>query len=259
MTSSRSDLPGATPPAVLLSAKNWRLETLLRLFVILFLGFAVGGVVVSSLAAMAKHGEWKVPAGVNLVVGTLAFHGTAIPALLWFTQANGFSVRQAFGLDVGSAPMAAAVGAGVGLLGLPAIYGLQALSVVGLQKMGIHPEAQENVKLLLESGPLLRSYIAFFAVGIAPVVEEGLFRGVLLPLFRDVGHCRVGVWGTALLFGLIHFNAAAFLPLTVFGLILAWLYERTGNLLAPLSAHAIFNLTPFVLLAFGVNLDFAVK
>ena len=75
MTIPRSDPPDSTPSVALLTPRNWRLETLLRLFVILFLGFATGGVVVSSLAAMARHGGWKIPAGVNLVIGTLAFLG----------------------------------------------------------------------------------------------------------------------------------------------------------------------------------------
>ena len=51
----------------------------------------------------------------------------------------------------------------------------------------------------------------------------------------------MALWGSAVFFGLIHVNAAAFLPLTLFGLVLAWLYERTGNLLASITAHALFN------------------
>ena len=31
------------------------------------------------------------------------------------------------------------------------------------------------------------------------------------------------------------------------------LYVRTGNLLAPITAHLVFNLLPFVLLALGVD------
>ena len=48
-------------------------------------------------------------------------------------------------------------------------------------------------------------------------------------------------------FGLIHGNAAAFLPLSALGGFLAWLYLRTGNLWAPILAHFLFNLVPFVL------------
>ena len=36
-------------------------------------------------------------------------------------------------------------------------------------------------------------------------------------------------------------NAPTFVPLFVFALALTWLYERTDNLLAPITAHALFN------------------
>jgi hypothetical protein len=51
----------------------------------------------------------------------------------------------------------------------------------------------------------------------------------------------------------MHGNMAAFVPLTVFGWLLAWLYVRTGNLAAPILAHSFFNLTPFILMALGLE------
>jgi hypothetical protein len=43
------------------------------------------------------------------------------------------------------------------------------------------------------------------------------------------------------LFALIHLDAAIFIPLFVLALGLTWIYERTGNLLASIAAHALFN------------------
>lgn len=240
-----------------LGARNWRLETLLRLFVLLFFAFSLGGVLISVVAAAYARGGSKMPDALNVVVGTVTLHGIAIPALLWFVRANELTVTSAFGLRTGSRRRAILSGVGSTVVALPVIYGLQALSVVVLKAVGMKPDAQENVRLLLEGGLALRAYIAVFAVVVAPLVEEALFRGVLLTFFRDIGHCRAGVWITAILFGLVHFNRAAFVPLAVFGLLLAWLYERTGNLLAPLAAHATFNLAPFVMLALGIHFDFA--
>ena len=53
---------------------------------------------------------------------------------------------------------------------------------------------------------------------------------------------------TALIFGVIHLNLLTFLPLTLLGLAFAWLYQVTGNLLAPILAHSLFNLANFFLL-----------
>jgi membrane protease YdiL (CAAX protease family) len=59
-------------------------------------------------------------------------------------------------------------------------------------------------------------------------------------------------WAAALItsvtFGAIHLNVMTFLPLTFFGLVLIWLYERTGNLLAPILSHSLFNLANFFFL-----------
>jgi membrane protease YdiL (CAAX protease family) len=59
-------------------------------------------------------------------------------------------------------------------------------------------------------------------------------------------------WAAALItsvtFGAIHLNVMTFLPLTFFGLVLIWLYERTGNLLAPIVSHSLFNLANFFFL-----------
>lgn len=244
-------------PAAGLGSRNWRIETLLRLFVLLFFAFSLGGMLISVVAAIYARRGATMPAALNVVVGTVTLHGIAIPALLWFVRENDRSVSGAFGLRTGSRRRAILTGIGAAVVALPVIYGLQALSVVVLKAIGMKPDAQENVKLLLEGGFALRAYIAVFAVVVAPMVEEALFRGVLLTFFRDLGHCRAGVWFTAVLFGLVHFNRAAFVPLAVFGLLLAWLYERTGNLLAPLAAHATFNLAPFVMLALGIHFDFA--
>jgi len=56
------------------------------------------------------------------------------------------------------------------------------------------------------------------------------------------------LWGTAVIFAAIHMNVATFLPLACLALALALLYERTNNLLASITAHALFNGFNFTLL-----------
>jgi membrane protease YdiL (CAAX protease family) len=53
---------------------------------------------------------------------------------------------------------------------------------------------------------------------------------------------------TSLLFAGAHFNLLSFLPLTVFSMVLIYLYEKTGSLWASITAHGVFNLTNFVIL-----------
>jgi len=46
----------------------------------------------------------------------------------------------------------------------------------------------------------------------------------------------------------MHMNLITFVPLTILALVLTALYERTGNLLAPIATHALFNGMNFTLL-----------
>jgi hypothetical protein len=87
-----------------------------------------------------------------------------------------------------------------------------------------------------------------FAVVLAPVAEEFVFRGMLYPFVKQLGYPRLAWLGVSALFALIHVNAATVVPLFALALALTWLYEKTDNLLAPITAHALFNAANFTLL-----------
>lgn len=76
----------------------------------------------------------------------------------------------------------------------------------------------------------------------APVVEEFVFRGVLLRSFS--AHIRPG-WANvfqAALFSAMHMNLKAAVMLFLLGLVLGALARRSGSLLAPMIMHGVFNL-----------------
>lgn len=80
----------------------------------------------------------------------------------------------------------------------------------------------------------------FLAVG-APMVEELFFRGLLLrSLLRRFGPA-VAIVGSAVVFGLAHFELLQLPALILFGLVLGVLAERTGRLGPGIVAHAAFN------------------
>ncbi|HEY7659965.1 MAG TPA: CPBP family intramembrane glutamic endopeptidase [Actinomycetota bacterium] len=94
-----------------------------------------------------------------------------------------------------------------------------------------------------------------YAIVIAPVGEELFFRGILFRSLRDRHGRAVGIGGSALAFGLIHFipgpaaDAALLMLVMVFtGAALAYLYERRGTVVAPIAAHMTFNVIGLVLI-----------
>ncbi|HKN40650.1 MAG TPA: CPBP family intramembrane glutamic endopeptidase [Acidimicrobiia bacterium] len=106
--------------------------------------------------------------------------------------------------------------------------------------------------------------VVLFVIGaviFAPVVEELLFRGVLLrSLLRKVAPATA-VLVSAVVFALVHYvgdpNTLPFLPaLTGLGVVLALVALRTGDLSASIFIHAGFNLTTTLLfLASGAKLS----
>jgi membrane protease YdiL (CAAX protease family) len=187
----------------------------------------------------------------TLVVATLSLHGAILGVLPNFLRVHHASWAGAFGLRRRPG-FWGLVGLAAGVLSIPGTYWVQGLSASALKRLGWDPKMQDAVEMLIKGGPpAQQAYLLFFAVCVAPVAEEALFRGVLLPFFRE----RIGTWAavaaTAAGFGALHANAAAFVPLTMLGAVFAGLYLRSGNLACSIAAHAAFNLYPFLAVWLG--------
>lgn len=81
------------------------------------------------------------------------------------------------------------------------------------------------------------------AVAIAPIAEELFFRGIVQTQVAGFVRSRwIAVLLTGAVFGLMHMGQPqAVVPLAALGVILGYVYERTGSLAAPVLLHALFN------------------
>jgi membrane protease YdiL (CAAX protease family) len=96
--------------------------------------------------------------------------------------------------------------------------------------------------LVLESQDGVALLIFFLTAAVAaPLFEEFLFRGFLLPSLTRY----VPVWGaivaSSLLFAVAHLSLSEVLPLMTLGIVLGVVYTRTRNLLAPMLLHSLWN------------------
>jgi membrane protease YdiL (CAAX protease family) len=83
---------------------------------------------------------------------------------------------------------------------------------------------------------------AFMKVAIvAPVVEELIFRGLILQGFRRNYKAFTAVFMSALLFALFHLNPWQFPATFVLGLLLGWIVIRTNNIILAIIGHSINN------------------
>ncbi len=80
------------------------------------------------------------------------------------------------------------------------------------------------------------------AVVLAPIAEELLFRGLLLPHLTRSFSAWTSIYVGALLFGLLHVShGVMFLGPLVLGAILGWARLRSRGLAAPIALHMTFN------------------
>lgn len=84
---------------------------------------------------------------------------------------------------------------------------------------------------------------AFFRVAvIAPIVEELIFRGIILNGLRKNYPAISAIFFSALLFSLFHLNPWQMPATFILGLLLGWIMIRTRNILLAIIGHSMNNL-----------------
>ena len=128
---------------------------------------------------------------------------------------------------------------------LPAHFGVAIVWELVLTGLEVDLDPQESIVMIMEAirdknwaqlAPLL-----FFATIVAPISEEVMFRGLLFRVLRDKGGFFMAAIISSLLFTLLHDSVASWGPLMVLGMLLAWVYHRSGSLLASIALHFAFN------------------
>ncbi|MCX5657178.1 MAG: type II CAAX endopeptidase family protein [Candidatus Omnitrophica bacterium] len=84
-------------------------------------------------------------------------------------------------------------------------------------------------------------FFSFFVSLFAPIVEEIFFRGFFYSALRArTGPLRAAFF-VSFIFALLHMNMTGFFPIFILGLLLAYLYEKTDSLIAPITVHILHN------------------
>jgi membrane protease YdiL (CAAX protease family) len=232
----------------MLSEKPWRAEAVMQLCAAQIVCLCLGMVVVGLLHKLGVAGFKHYESFGNILVGTLSFQGATWVLIPFFLRQHQIGWRAAFGFSgpkIGR-PLLLTLGF---IFVFVVVLLLQYVSIHTLEKLGWPSDDQAAVKLLTDAKSVWTTvYLGVFAVVLAPVAEEFIFRGMLFPFVKQLGFPKLAWFGVSFLFALIHLNAPTLVPLFVFALALTWLYDRTDNLLAPITAHALFNATNLAVL-----------
>ena len=248
------------------------------------LALLIGGSLVLVLLAfrrlsLARAARWDVPEGL-IALGLmlwLSSAGSGVAVLLRTgslesgppTLAEAVLASAVGGLSAATYALARAWRGGslraLGLVGAPGSVWLAALGLAPaflllsaawhllIQSLGAPTGPQRVLEgVLAEPDSAVAWATITYGVLIAPLVEELLFRGFLLPpLTRRLGR-SLAVVLTALLFGLLHLSDPASVPpLVAFGLALGGLRQWSGSLGPSVLLHALNNAAAFGLALWG--------
>lgn len=208
------------------------------------------------VAAFWFIGSWIVPftahiAGFNK--GTLTFRGQALFSLLtdvaeglagiailyrclskfhplpsdWFK----FTLKGSWPLDVF-----------LGCLTFPLVHRLSHINLHLLPLMPATHLARSSVQQsILARDPIAMALYATVVSVCAPVWEEIVFRGFLLPSLTKYMPVWCAILVSSVAFALAHFNVQTILPLIFLGVVMGVAFTRSKNLLSPMLLHSLWN------------------
>ncbi|MBU1006564.1 MAG: CPBP family intramembrane metalloprotease, partial [Candidatus Omnitrophica bacterium] len=206
--------------------------------IILFISYAVGiteGFVIRALGI-------NIDLNLRMIIGTFFVDIFAVAALLYFVMRGYREKPASLGLKFFSFFRNVLTGITAYVFIVPLLLVILILSVWLLNVFGYQPPPQPVFEAFIsEKNSRVLFFLTIFVSVLGPIAEEVFFRGFMYSAIKK----RLGVLSAAFLsavvFSLLHANIAGFLPIMALGVLLAYLYEATGSLVASMTVHVIHN------------------
>ncbi len=216
-------------------------------------GFVLLGEVVLPQLLQQPLTAWvaRLPVDAGLAQGLqvlglyLALMVAPLLILVWMLQGRGDRPSQGW-LQWRWQPWRSSLGPAAGLV----LMVLPAVSLCGwlIDHFWKDPGGSNPMLELVLTSPDPRALACFAvtAIVLAPLFEETLFRGVLLPVLGNRWGGGAAVLISAAVFALAHLSLSELVPLFVLGIGLGWLRWRSGRLGASVLMHALWNSLTFL-------------
>jgi membrane protease YdiL (CAAX protease family) len=170
--------------------------------------------------------------GLLMLAGQVLF---IVPVLVWVIIRR-LPLRDTFRLKPVS--MGTAVGSIlIGFTCWPIVAAAVTLLEKPLNLIGPYPPSP------VPAGVLESVLYALTFIVVAPLTEEPIYRGFILRAWLRRG-TLAGILLSGFLFGLVHSQIAALLPITFLGIVLGMLSHRSGSIVNTILAHAAYNILP---------------
>jgi len=199
-----------------------------------------GGVlIITNLVGWYSMGSWWVegrPLVKFVLVAGVQFLAT-IGLVLLFTLGKKAS-REDLGLRAASPGDILIYGCGSGIILL--LFMLAVSWPLSRLIPDISPQLYET---MLRNAGHGAAFVVLFFMGavLAPISEELFYRAMIYPYLRGVLGPVWGILMAGLVFGLAHWDLWRTIPLAIGGVVLCYVYEKTGSIYVPMVAHGVWN------------------
>ncbi|XP_027103657.1 uncharacterized protein [Coffea arabica] len=150
----------------------------------------------------------------------------------WFR----FSFRGKWQIDVG-----------LGCLMFPLVNQLSQVNLNLFPLLPSSPVTVSNVEQsIVARDPIAMTLYAIVVAVCAPIWEEVVFRGFLLPSLTKYMPVWSSILVSSVAFALAHFNVQRMLPLIFLGIVMGVVFARTRNLFASILLHSLWNAFVFL-------------
>ena len=112
--------------------------------------------------------------------------------------------------------------------------------------LNLIPFPESWQEMLSENSDMISSSSLFMQVVcvglISPIAEEVIFRGLMLTTLKKAMNPWVAIVLSSIVFGVVHGNPIGIIYATGMGILMGWLYHRTGSIVACSLFHMVYNL-----------------
>ena len=132
------------------------------------------------------------------------------------------------------------VGSAIGLAVVVRVLALVYSEVVISSGLKLQGQSTDPLRYFAP-GSMGSLMLVILVVLVAPLVEEIVFRGIVLASLRERWGDRAAILVSSLVFAALHLNLFSFLPIFAVALVLGSLFVRSRSLWVNIACHSAFN------------------
>jgi hypothetical protein len=178
----------------------------------------------------------------NMIFNTGIVNIGAIAVIFFFvTKKYGQGVN-ALGLSSRKIPQSVFIGITGYITAIPVIFIIMLLTFLVVKLIGYEPPVQPVVEVFMkEERTSVLGVSVLFAAICGPIAEEIFFRGFMYSAVKKKTGIPGAILITSALFSGLHTHIVGFMPIMALGVLLAYLYEKTGSIIPSITVHVIHN------------------